>query len=176
MVYAAVEICESNGLTPTISHDIANLNLGDTDASALTPGTYPIAKSTRSFEKWFRLHITAMNDTTSLDDIKVWISTGTNPQSEMTFYTNCRESLYDGAQVYDTTNGPQKTDRSATYDYTQNLPTSKPTGANLGIAGSLTGALTAIGYSDYAIIQGALGSGATAGDDIEITIEWTEVT
>lgn len=171
---ATVEICESNGTTPTITHNVSNLNIGSTDATGITPASYPLEPSTNAFEKWVRWHVSANADGNTIDNLKVWISTGSNPQANVTFKTNARESSYDGAQTYDTTNGPLATDRSATYDYTQNMPTSEPTGANMGIGGSLSGSITTTGYSDYCIFQGQVGSGATEGSSVTFTFAYDE--
>jgi hypothetical protein len=168
---ATVEICESNGAGETVSHNISNLNIGSTDASALTPASYPLEPSTNAFEKWVRFHVSANADGNTIDNLKVWISTGANPQSYVTFKTNCRESSYDGAQTYAQ---PSATDRSATYDYTQNMPVSEPTGANLGIGGSLSGSITTTGYSDYCIIQGQVGASATEGSSVTLTFQYDE--
>jgi len=171
---ATVEICESNTSSETITHNITNLNIGSNDSANLTPATYPLSPSTRSYEKWVRFHVSANPDTNTLDNWKVWISTGSNPQSNVTFRTNCTETGYGGAQTYDTTSGPQNTDRESTYDYDHDAPTSEPTGPNLGEGGVLGDPITTTGYTDYCIIQGVVGSAATEGDSVTWTFAYDE--
>lgn len=175
---ATVTLDESNTSSQTQNVDVANLNVGSTDASELVPASYPLQPSTRSYEKWIRLNVSANADTNTIDNMKGWISTGSNPQPDAngpTFKTNMREAAYDGAQVYDTSNGPQNTDRSATYDYTQNVATSEPSGANIGIGGALAGTITTTGYSDYIIIQAVVPSGSTIGNQVTFTFAYDEV-
>ncbi len=164
-----------NGTTPgSETASITNTNMGDTDAVNLVAADYPVAPSTNSYEKWQRFDVTNMGGASKVKTLKVWrpgtLGTGA------THKTNARESGYEGAQTYNT---PSKTDRSATYKYTQNMPTSEPSGANVGIAGSLTGEITAIGESDYFIHQMQLDGTATAGVNLTggngIQYKYTEI-
>lgn len=172
MSAATVEICESNGTTPTITHNIANSNMGSTEAADLDPVAYPIVPGDNSFEKWQRVHVTNMGTSSKIDNLKIWRTTalGANASHK----TNAREASYDGAQTFDTVNGPLATDRSATYDYTQTMPTSVPTGANLGIGGSLSGSLVAAGYSDYLVHQIQTTGSATAGATMTMNYQYDE--
>ena len=129
MAAATVEIDESNGTTPTITHNITNSNMGSTEAVNLDPVAYPITPGNNSFEKWQRIHVSNIGTSSKIDNLKVWRTTALGANA--THKTNAREASYDGAQVFDTVNGPLATDRSATYHYTQTMPTSVPSGANV---------------------------------------------
>jgi hypothetical protein len=174
MAAATVEICESNGTTPTITHNITNSNMGSTEAVNLDPVAYPITPGTNSFEKWQRIHVTDIGTSSKIDNLKVWRTTALG--AEAAHKTNAREASYDGAQTFPTGagEGPKATDRSATYDYTEAMPTSTPTGANLGIGGALNGALTAAGYSDYLVHQIQTTASAVAGATMTMNYQYDE--
>lgn len=172
---ATVYISESNGTTPTVTDSVTNSNFGSVGSVNLDPDANPITANTNSFEKWQRFKLHLLNGSTKIKNLKVWISSG-SMSANCTLKTNARESSYDGAQTYDTTNGPLATDRSATYDYAQTMPTTTPTGANLGIGGVLTGELTADGtFSDYLIMQVQTTSSAVAGTTITLSYQYDEI-
>ena len=171
---ATVVIAESNGKTPTITH-VTNCNLGSTDAVNLVAASYPITAGGRSYEKWWRLHVHDISTSSSISTVKFWIS-GFTGDADDDWYTNARTSGYEGAQTFDTTNGPAATDRSATYDYTQAVPTSEPASANVGIGGALDGTLTTSdSYSDYCIVQVAVDASTVAGGSATVNMKYTEV-
>jgi len=141
MVEADVEICESNGVGETITHNITNINYSNVDEPNSDPSAagraIPIGEN--SYEKWIRLHVTNIQDANAIDNIQIWKSAGAYVTGE-TIQTNLKTSAY-SAETYAQ---PSKT------TYTdQAMPTADPTQANLGIAGSLSGQLTAAGFSDY---------------------------
>ena len=68
---ATVELCESNGVGETIEHNISNMNFGSDDSPNITPATYPIVAGDNSFEKWYRLHVTAMGSSNKIDNIQI---------------------------------------------------------------------------------------------------------
>lgn len=138
---ATVEICESNGAGETITHNITNTNMGSTDAASLDPVANPITPGSNSYEKFQRFHVTAMGGSSKIDNLKVWRTGALGGAA--THLTNARTASYGGALAYAT---PDTTEAASS---TQTMPTSTPASANLGIAGSLTGSLTATGYSDY---------------------------
>jgi hypothetical protein len=111
-----------------------------------------------------------MGTSTAIKNLKVWASAGLG--TGCTHKTNARESSYDGAQTFAQ---PSATDRSATYDYTQTMPTTTPTGANLGINGSLTGELTATGKSDYLVMQIQTTGSAVAGTSVTMNYQYDEI-
>lgn len=142
---ATVEIDEANGSGETLTHNIANSNMGSIDAAALTPADYPVTPGDNTFEKWQKLHVTAMGGSSKIDNLKVW-RTGALGGSA-THKTNARTSSYGGAETY------AQPDDAVSSVATQAMPTSEPGTANLGIGGSLTGELTGTGSSDYLVHQ-----------------------
>lgn len=167
---ATVSILEANGAGETETASITNTNMGSTDAVNLVAATYPITAATNSFEKWQKFNVTAMGGSSKVKNLKVWASAGLGTGN--THKTNARESSYDGAQTYAQ---PSATDRSATYDYTQTMPTSTPSGANLGIGGSLTGELTGIGKSDYLLMQIQTTGSSVAGTTVTMNYQYDEI-
>jgi len=167
---ATVTIDESNGVGEDQSADIANLNFGSVDSTELVAATYPITAGENSFEKWVRFHVTAMGGVTKVLNLRVWRTGALG--AEATLKTNAREAGYEGAQTYAQ---PSATDRSETYDYDQDMPSSEPSGANLGIGGALDGEITEAGYSDYLVSQIQTTGSATAGASITLSFEWDEV-
>lgn len=163
---ATVEICESNGAGETITHSISNSNMGASDAAAINPVTYPIAPSTNTYEKWQRFHVTAMGGSSKIDNLKVW-RTG-SLASHTTHVTNARESSYGGAATYATPT------RSSSSVAGQTMPSSAPSGANLGIGGALNGNLTATGYSDYLVHQIQADGSAVAGASVTMNYQYDE--
>lgn len=139
MVVATVEICESNGAGETVTHNVSNINYGNTDAANLVAATYPIPVGSNSYIKYHRVHVTAMNDSNKIDNIQIFKSAGAYVTGEG-IQTNLKTSGYSAA-TYATPVTTTFTDQA--------MPTADPTTANLGIGGSLTGSLTAAGYSDY---------------------------
>jgi hypothetical protein len=176
MVNATVVISESNTSAETVTDSPSNLNFGSNDQANLTPATYPISPGDRSYEKWTRHHITDNSSSNVIDNHKVWISNGSNPQANATIYTNCTTNVtnYEGAETFNGTTGPSDTDRSGTYHYDQLMPTSEPSRANFGWGGSLNGTTNGTGFSDYVIIQLAVGAGATAGSNITLSYQYDE--
>lgn len=142
---ATIEICESNGAGETITHNITNSNMGNTDAVNLDPVAYPVTPGDRTYAKYQRVHVTALGGSSKIDNLKVWRTGALGGAA--THVTNARTSAYGGAATYAT---PVKVAISGS---DQAMPTSVPASANLGIAGSLTGSLTGAGYSDYLIHQ-----------------------
>ena len=164
---ATVEIDEQNGAgAGSTTHNISNSNMGSTDAPNLVAATYPITPGNNSFEKYFKLHVTAMGGSSKIDKIKIW-RTGALGGADV-HATNARESAYGGAVSY---SAPVAT---ALSNATQTMPTSEPTGANLGIAGSLSGSLTTTGSSDYLVHQIQTDSGTTAGSTSTLHIQYDE--
>ncbi len=165
---ATVEICESNGAGETITHSITNANMGSNDSAALNPVTYPITAGNRSYVKYQRVHVTAMGGSSKIDNLRVWRTGSLGTGGTQTHVTNARTSSYVGALTYATPTA------SAVTDVTQTMPSSEPGSANLGIAGSLSGSLTATGYSDYLGHQITTDSSATAGSTTTMNYEYDE--
>src|SRR5215213_1323892 len=143
---ATVEIDERNGAsTGTLSHNITNTNMGNTDAINLDPVANPVTPGNNTYEKYQQFHVTAMGGSSQIDTLKVW-RTGALGGAAV-HLTNARTSGYAGAATYAQ---PVSTTSSVA---TQTMPTSTPGSANLGIGGSLSGSLTATGSSDYIVHQ-----------------------
>jgi len=79
------------------------------------------------------------------NNLKVWRTGALGGLA--THVTNARTATYGGATVY------AQPIATASTIATEAMPTAAPATANLGIGGSLTGSLTAIGSSDYLIHQ-----------------------
>lgn len=124
MTAATVSISESNTFSQTITASITNSNMGSTDAVNLDAVVYPCPTTGYSYEKWQRINVSNMGTSSAIRNLRVYDSGALGTGA--THKTNARTSSYGGAQTYDTTNGPQNTDRSATYGYTQTMPTSIP--------------------------------------------------
>lgn len=142
---ATVVINEYNGAGETETANITNSNMGSTDAANLTPASYPIVAGENSYEKWQKIVVTDLDTSTAIENLKVW-RTG-SLGGAASHVTNARETSYGGAETYAT---PVATASSIA---DQTMPTSEPTGANLGIGGSLSGQLTGTGASDYLVHQ-----------------------
>lgn len=163
---ATIQINEYNGAGETKEANITNTNMGDTDAPNLDPVAYPVVPGENTYEKWQKLEVTAMGGSSAIDNLKIW-RTGALGGSA-THLTNARETSYGGAETYAQ---PVKT---ASTVATQTMPTTEPSGANLGIAGSLTGQLTAAGESDYLVHQIQTNSGDTAGSTSTMNYQYDE--
>ena len=166
---AVVVIDEFNGVGETESPDIANLNVGSIDASELTPAGNEIVAGENAFEKWIKMAVTGTLNSVSV--LKVWISAGAKVTGE-TIDTNCREAAYGGAETY-----VQPTDVTSTVA-TETMPETEPSGANLGIGGSLGGSFVndTPGDSDYCVIQDQTTGSTPAGDfnTKTYTFQWDE--
>lgn len=163
---ATVRINEYNTVSVTLTAGITNSNFGSSDTANMTAASFPITAGTNSFEKYQKLEVTAMGGSTSIGSLKVWY-TGTLTGSD-TFKTNARTSAYGGALTFATPT--QTTSTQAT----QTMPTAAPA-VNLGIAGSLSTNLTAIGLSDYLCMQIGVNAATTAGATLTINWRYTEV-
>jgi hypothetical protein len=162
---ATVEICESNGAGETVTHNVSNVNMGSIDAANLDPVAYPVIPGNNTYEKFHRFHVTSMGGSSKIDNLQVW-RTGALGGSA-THVTNARTSSY--AQV--TYSAPDTTEATQS---TQTMPTADPGSANLGIGGSLTGSLTAAGYSDYLNHIIKTNSGDTAGSTSTMNFQYDE--
>ena len=164
---ATVSVSESNKAGEIVEASITNSNMGSTDDVNLSAASYPILAGNRSYAKYQRFNVTDMGASTAILNLKVW-RTGALAGSS-THVTNARESAYGGAASYAT---PVAT---AIAGADQAMPTSVPTGANLGIAGVLNGSLVATGYSDYLIHQLVTDAGDTAGNSTTMNYQYDEV-
>lgn len=144
---ATVEIDEQNGpaSSPTLTHNIANTNMGSADSPNLDPTKCPIAPGENTCEKWQLIHVTNMGSSTKISNLKIWRSGGLGDES--IHMCNLRVTQYPGAAIYQTP-GVQISQIA-----NQLMPTTTPNTPNLGINGSLTGTLVSTGYSDFFVHQ-----------------------
>lgn len=164
---ATVSIAETNGAGVTVTSSITNSNMGNTDAVNLDPVTYPVTPGERTYIKYQRFNVTNMGGSSAINNLKVWRTSALGGSA--THVTNARTSSYGGALSYAT---PVKT---AVTGVDQAMPTSAPGTANLGIGGSLTGSLTATGYSDYLGHQIITDAGDTEGSTSTMNYQYDEV-
>lgn len=166
MCAATVEIDEANGAGETLTHNITDSDMGNTDAVNMDPVAFPITPGSNSFEKWQKLHVTAMGGSSKIDNLKIWRtgSLGANASH----VTNARTASYGGAPTFATPTA------SASSVATQTMPSSVPGSANLGIGGSLSGSLTATGSSDYLVHQIQTTGSAVAGATTTMNYQYDE--
>lgn len=162
-----VQIDEANGAGETVTANISNSNMGSVDAVNLDPVANPVTPGANTFEKWQKMHVTAMGGSSAFLNLKIWRTTALGGAA--THKTNARTSSYGGAPTYAT---PTASSSSVA---TQTMPTSAPGSANLGIGGSLSGSLTATGSSDYLVHQIQTNAADTAGATTTMHYQYDEV-
>ena len=163
---ATIQIDESNGAGEVQTTNITNSNMGSTDAANLNPVTYPVIPGNNTYEKYQRMHVTAMGGSSSIQNLQIW-RTGALGGAAV-HKTNARTAAYGGAATYTT---PVTT----TSSYTQTMPSANPGAANLGIGGTLAGALTTTGYSDYLVHQIQSNAADTAGSTSTLNYQYDEI-
>lgn len=163
---ATVEIDESNGVGETVTHNITDCDMGDSDGANIDPVAYPVIPGNNTYEKFQKIHVTAMGGSSKIDNLKVWRNGALGGSA--THVTNARTAAYGGAEAYAT---PIKTDSTIA---DQAMPTSEPASANLGIGGALAGALTDVGYSDYLVHQIQTDAGDVAGSTSTMNYQYNE--
>lgn len=164
---AIVQIDEYNGAGQVKTANITDTDMGDADQANLDPVANPITPGNNSYEKWQKLEVTAMGGSSSIQNLKVWRTGALGGAA--THKTNARETAYGGAATYAT---PVKT---ASTIATQTMPTTTPSGANLGIGGSLAGSLSAPGYSDYLVHQIQTNAADVAGSTSTLNWQYDEI-
>lgn len=164
---ATVSIAESNGAGETVTASITNSNMGNTDAVNLDPVAYPVTPGDRTYAKYQRFNVTAMGGSSAIQNLKVW-RTGSLGGSA-THVTNAGETSAYSVKTYVQ---PVKTSIA---DVDNAMPTSAPSTSNVGIASSLSGSLTATGFSDYFVHQIITDAGDTAGSTTTINYQYDEV-
>ena len=163
---ATVVINEYNGAGEAEEANITNSNWGSVDSPNLDAVDNPIVPGDNSFEKWQKIVVTAMGGSSKIDNLKVWRTTALGGSAA--HVTNARETSYGGAESYVQ---PVATASSVA---DQTMPTSEPSGANLGIGGSLSGELTGTGSSDYLVHQIQTDAGDTAGASTTMHYQYDE--
>jgi len=163
---AVIEIDEANGAGEDLSHNIANSNMGSTDAKEIVVVNFPVVPSENTYEKWQKLHVTDMGGSSRIDNLKVWRTVALGGSA--VHKTNARVADYGGAEVY-----AQPVDTDSTVA-DQTMPVTEPVSANLGIAGALNGALEVAGSSDYLVHQIQTDAGDVAGASCTLHFQYDE--
>jgi hypothetical protein len=141
--------------------------MGSTDAVNLDPVANPITAGTYSFEKWQRFCVSALGGSSAIKNLKVW-RTGALGGSD-THKTSARETSY--------ANPTWATPVATVSTYTQTMPTTTPTNANVGIGGVTSGQITTASptYSDYIVHQIFVAGGSTAGTTMTMNYQYDEI-
>lgn len=167
---ATVSIQERNGAPAGVETEIDDdLFFGNFDGYIFVPSDYPITPGNNSYEKYLWAKVTNLGGMTSVSAFKVWISGGDALGAETEFKTNARTAAYGGADAY----GQPATAASAHAD--QDMPTSEPGTANIGIGGALAGIINSVpSYTDYVVNQIQTSVDETQGKAVTLTFDWTE--
>lgn len=167
MAAATIHIRVKYGASTEEAGDAADLNLLSSDlGSGQTTASYPItvpsAGTNYSYERKFRLKVEDIGDSSRIQNLRVYADTATPS-------TGCTIN-YGQTSSYAT---PVNTVSSVATDA---IPTSLPGTENLYCGGSGSGYLDATGeYSDYGVLQLAVGTTATSGGNATVTIAYDEV-
>ena len=133
-----------------------NLNLGSVADTDLAPSTYPITAGTNSYSKLVRANFTGTF--TRIENLQFWMSaSGSGYVTDETLYCAATTTSYSGTSTF----AAPTTLVDAQANNT--MPEADPAAANLGIGGSLTGSLEAVGDSDFIVLQARIGGSASAG-------------
>jgi len=155
------------------THNITNSNMGSTDAVNLDPVAYPIVPNSNTYEKYQKIHVTAIGTSSKIDNLKIWRTGALGIGGTHTHVTNARLTSYARKPYV----APVAT---ASTPATQAMPSSVPATANLGIDGSLAGSILAAGfdatkaYSDFLVHQIQVDSSATAGSTSTMNYQYDE--
>lgn len=164
---ASVQIDETNGAGHTVTTNISNSNMGNTDAVNMTPASFPVTPGSDTYEKWQQIDLTALGGSTQIQNLQVW-RTGALGGAAV-HVTNARATSYVATTSAVT---PIVTNSTVA---TQTMPTSAPGAANLGIASSLAGALSSTGKSDYLVHQIQTNAADTAGSTSTMNYQYDEI-
>lgn len=173
MVAATVHIREANGGTdgsPVMTDNVADLDMGSVGTTGLDPVANPITAGNNSYEKWFKIEMHAKNDSTQIQNYKVW-SSGNAVPANCTWYHNLHET---SGWVNSSYVVPVATN-STVADH-QPFPTAEPSTTNVGRGGTLGAACTVdLDTTDYIVMQMRTTAAATAGTTLTITFKYEEV-
>jgi hypothetical protein len=194
---ATVEISETNGDagSPVTTDGITNINFGGADLPNLVPSDHPVVMSnlapSYSYAKWLRFHVSDMGGSAVINVLKVWKSAGAYVTQEILGSTTAGVAQlnevipdygYGTAQVGGGALAamPYNGDGTDIFFIWSGVPlaTSQPAGENLLIGGVLNGALSAPGYSNYAVMElkvdGSAGTPSGAVNQKVITFQYDE--
>lgn len=163
---ATVEIDEQNGSSgaPTLTHNITNSNMGNVDSVNLDPVANPVSPGNNTYEKWQKIHCTAMGGSSKLDNFKVW-RTGALGGSAV-HKTNLQNPPVNTTYTTPTNGAPNAA-------INQTMPSSTPASTNIGVAASTSG-LTAIGSTDFIAHQIQTNAADTAGSTSTMNYQYDE--
>lgn len=152
---------ESNGVTGTTT-TATNLNFGSIDSYNIVATNYPIKVDTNSYEKYVRGYFSG--DFTKIYNVYFWKSAGDYVVGEAIKYKGDIGGTY--IQPVNTTS----------VQATTAIPVSTPGSPNVTIGSSLSGSLTAAGYTDYIVLQKQIADTATPGrtNTLTFTMQWDE--
>lgn len=160
---ASFNWAQSNGAGNVITELGSSGNvLNFQSADVATPSTYSTNTITasdssnagNSKEVWLRGHWTGTFNTIS--NLKFWQSAAFSPATGLSLKYACT-ATYATPTSNDTSISTGQTN-------TATLPTATPGSNNIGIANNLAGTLSAVGYSDYIVLQLHIATTAAAGD------------
>lgn len=147
MVVATVHIAESNGAGETVTDDISNLNLVSVDAAQASSSANPVTAGNRSYQKWVRYELHAINDSNKIDNFQVWMTP--SPSITGISYVTNLQTATPPNDAYQT---PSTADEDGTLT-DQTMSTADPGSWNIGVGGANTGLSSNGEYSDYIVIQ-----------------------
>jgi hypothetical protein len=141
-----------------VSGNLFNFKTSNSLASAADYTSYPITAGNNSYEVWLKGHYTGTFN--KVQNAKFWKSSG-GPDSGIGIKWNGVTTAY----VTPITGGSTIC--------TADVPTTSPGSANVSFEGSLAGAITAAGFSDFIIMQMQTTTAAAAGDSSTYTFTLT---
>jgi len=127
---------ESNGVTPTVTDGISNINFGSTDAVNLVTTTYPVVAGTNSYHKAIRAKFTGIG--TSISNMLFWKSAGAYKTDEVIVAKNQASYI----QPVTTALGGAST-----------IPTSSGTALTIHGSNGTDLSMTVDGYTEYILLQ-----------------------
>ena len=150
----------------TNSSGVYQINLINADVYPGDPVQNAIIAGTNSYERWIRLNVVSWAGSSSLSNIRVYISSGT--VSANTAF------LFGSTPTY------AAPTNSNSIIQTTPLPTQLPSSANWSIGGSLSGSAQLVSqsgstYSDYGVFQLQTSPSATAGSSLTVSVVYSEV-
>ena len=164
---ATVEIDEQNGSAPgSTTHNIADSDMSTEDSPTTDPVGNPVTPGNNTMEKFQKIDVTNMGGSSLIDNLKIWRTSALGGSA--VHLTNARETSYAGAATYTT---PTVSDSALAI---VTMPTSEPSGSNLGIGGSLSGSLAAPGQSDHLVHQIQTDVGDTEGSTSTMNYQFDE--
>jgi hypothetical protein len=156
---------EYNGAGSTESANIANLNFGTDDSSALTPADYPITAGSNSYEKYIKISFGGTFN--YIGSLFFWKSGGNYVTGESCY---CSSSGSPWSQINYAT--PSMTNSSDSGSVHASLPSEM----NVGFGGNVLGSITSADKTDYIRLQLRTTSSTPPGDVNQKTfkLQWTE--